>query len=103
MTYAYAQAAGATQGPSAFEAMVPFILIFGIFYFLLIRPQAKQRKLHHKFLSEMKRGDEVVTASGVLGRVEGITDKIVVLEVADNTKIKVLKYKISGPFKKENM
>ena len=99
MNIAYAQAAG---GPSAFEAMVPFILIIGVFYFLFMRPQIKQRKLHHKFLSELKRGDEVVTISGVLGRVEGITDKIVVLEVADNTKIKVLKYKISGPFKKEN-
>ncbi len=101
MWFAYAQSAN--EGPSALEAMVPFILIFAVFYFLMIRPQSKQRKLHGKFLSELKRGDEVVTVSGVLGRVEGVTDKIVVLEVADNTRIKVLKYKVSGPFKKENL
>ncbi len=101
MSLAYAQS-GQASGPSALEAMVPFILIFAVFYFLMIRPQSKQRKLHNKFLSELKRGDEVVTVSGVLGRVEGITDKIVVLEVSDDTKIKVLKYKIAGPFKKES-
>jgi preprotein translocase subunit YajC len=73
----------------------PFILIFGIFYFLIIRPQQKQRKTHAKFLEELKRGDEVVTSSGIIGTVSSISDKIVTVEIAENVKIKVLRGMIS--------
>ncbi len=90
---AHAQTAGGQ--PSAFEMFVPFIFIFVIFYFLIIRPQSKRQKDHQKFLNEVKRGDEVVTSSGILGRVEGITEQFVTLEIADGVKVKMLRNQIA--------
>ncbi len=78
-----------------FEMFVPFIFIFVIFYFLIIRPQAKRQKDHQKFLTEVKRGDEIVTSSGILGRVEGISDQFVTLEIADGVKVKMLRSQIA--------
>ncbi len=91
---AHAQAAAGAQ-PSAFEMFVPFIFIFVIFYFLIIRPQGKRQKEHLKFLGELKRGDEVVTSSGILGRIEGITEQYVTLEIADGVKVKMLRSQIA--------
>lgn len=91
---AHAQTATGTQ-PSAFEMFVPFIFIFVIFYFLIIRPQSKRQKEHQKFLTEVKRGDEVVTSSGILGRIEGITDQFVTLEIADGVRVKMLRSQIA--------
>ena len=91
---AHAQTATGAQ-PSAFEMFVPFIFIFVIFYFLIIRPQSKRQKDHQKFLAEVKRGDEIITSSGILGRVEGITDQFVTLEIADGVKIKMLRSQIA--------
>lgn len=91
---AHAQAAPGAQ-PSAFEMFVPFIFIFVIFYFLIIRPQGKRQKEHLKFLNELKRGDEVVTSSGILGRIEGITEQYVTLEIADGVKVKMLRSQIA--------
>ena len=91
---AHAQTAPGGQ-PSAIEMFVPFIFIFVIFYFLIIRPQSKRQKEHQKFLSEVKRGDEVVTSSGILGRVEGITEQFVTLEIADGVKVKMLRSQIA--------
>ncbi|MNL19641.1 preprotein translocase subunit YajC [compost metagenome] len=91
-----AQAQTATGGqPSAFEMFVPFIFIFVIFYFLIIRPQSKRQKDHQKFLADVKRGDEVVTSSGILGRIEGINDQFVTLEIADGVKVKMLRSQIA--------
>ncbi|MGZ3768610.1 MAG: preprotein translocase subunit YajC [Bdellovibrio sp.] len=96
MSTAQAQTAPAAGAqPSAFEMFVPFIFIFVIFYFLIIRPQSKRQKDHQKFLSEIKRGDEVITASGILGRVEGITEQFVTLEIADGVKVKMLRSQIA--------
>lgn len=92
-----AQAQTATGGgqPSALEMFVPFIFIFVIFYFLIIRPQAKRQKEQQKFISEIKRGDEVVTASGILGRIDGLTEQFVTLEIADGVKVKMLRNQIA--------
>ena len=86
----------AVQGPSAFEQFLPFIAIIAIFYFFMIRPQAKRHKEHQGFLEAMKRGDEVITNSGIYGTVEGITDRFVTLEVADDVRIRILKNQIAG-------
>lgn len=91
---AHAQTATGAQ-PSAFEMFVPFIFIFVIFYFLIIRPQSKRQKEHQKFLADVKRGDEVVTSSGILGRIEGITDQFVTLEIADGVRVKMLRSQIA--------
>lgn len=91
---AHAQATGGAATPSGFEMFVPFIFIFVIFYFLIIRPQAKKQKTHQKFVSELKRGDSIITTSGILGTIEGLTDTFVTLEIASGVKIKILRSQI---------
>lgn len=94
-TKAFAQqAGGGATAPSGFEMFLPFIFIFVIFYFLIIRPQAKRQKDHQKFVAELKRGESVVTTSGILGTIEGITDAYVTLEIADGVRIKILRSQI---------
>lgn len=92
---AWAQDAAA-KGPSTIEQFMPFIAIFVIFYFFMIRPQSKRHKEHVSFLGSMKRGDEVITNSGIYGTIEGITERFVTLEVADDVRIRILKNQIAG-------
>ncbi len=101
---AYAQTPGATQSkPSIIESLFPFILIFLVFYFLIIRPQTKQKQNHAKLLNELKKGDQVLTSGGILGKIDGLTEKFVTLEVANNVKIKMLRSQVAGFVKeKEN-
>jgi preprotein translocase subunit YajC len=91
-----------TAQPNLFESLLPIIVIFAVFYFLIIRPQSKKQKDHLGFLNTLKRGDEVVTASGILGTVDGLTDLYVTLEVASNVKIKVLRSQIASLAKNLN-
>ncbi|MAE74167.1 MAG: preprotein translocase subunit YajC [Bdellovibrionaceae bacterium] len=83
------------------EQFFPFIVVIGLFYFLMLRPQIKRQKQHHEFLSGMKRGQQVLTSSGILGTIEGLTDQFVVLEVADGVRIRIQKTAISGPAKED--
>ncbi len=83
-------------GPSNLEMLLPFVGMFAIFYFLIIRPQGKKLKEHDKFVTELKRGDEVVTTGGILGVIDGLTDSIVTLEVSSGVKMKILKKQIAG-------
>ena len=69
----------------------PLILIFGVFWFLLIRPQTKRQKEHKEMLSNLKKGDKVVTNGGIHGTVIGVADRVVVLKIAENVKIEVAK------------
>ena len=78
------------------SSFFPFIILGLLFYFLLIRPQQRKLKQHGDFLSKIKRGDEVLTSSGIFGRIEGLTDQFAVLEVADNVRIRILKSQISS-------
>lgn len=82
---------------------LPWILIFVIFYFLLIRPQQKRQKEHRMLLDSLRKGDKVVTSSGMFGTIVGINDKenIVVLKVSENVKIEFLKTSIAGRISKE--
>jgi len=82
------QSAG--QG-SAFSMFIPMLVVFAIFYFMIIRPQKKRDRDHQTFVSSLQKGDEVVTQSGLLGKITGVADKVITLEVAQNVKIKVLK------------
>lgn len=84
------------EGGSAFGMFVPLIVIFMIFYFLIIRPQKRKEVSHKKFLNELKKGDEVMTQSGIFGRVAGIADDVVTLEIANQVKIKVAKQFVAG-------
>lgn len=87
--YAMAGAGGEAQGAGGWMTILPLILMFGIFYVLLIRPQQKKAKEHKTFLDNLKRGDKVVTAGGLYGEITGMTDQTVTLEVADKIRVKV--------------
>ncbi|MCT4577688.1 preprotein translocase subunit YajC [Donghicola sp.] len=76
----------------AFAQFVPLILIFAIMYFLLIRPQQKKMKEHQNMVSNLRRGDQVVTQGGVIGKVSKVKDdNEVEVEIAENVKVRVVK------------
>jgi preprotein translocase subunit YajC len=79
------------QGLSPF---IPLILIFGIFYFLILRPQQKKVKLHQQFLTELKRGDMVITNSGIIGTIRTLSEKFVTLEVDEGVCMKIVRSQI---------
>ena len=90
ITPAYAQAAGGAGGGSFITSMIPLILIFVIFYFLLIRPQQKRAKEHKNMVDNLRRGDQVVTAGGILGKVTKVKEgEEVEVEIANDVKVKV--------------
>jgi preprotein translocase subunit YajC len=89
---------GAT-GSSGLEGLIsfaPLILIFVVFYFLLIRPQQKKQQQVKDMLSNLKRGDRVITSGGMLGTIEGLTDTTVQLKIANQVKVKFLRSAIAG-------
>ena len=74
------------------SSLVPLVLLFGIFYFLLIRPQQQRAKAHQQMVQAVKRGDTVVTAGGLVGKVAKVKDDgEVMVEIADNVLVRVLK------------
>ncbi|MGV6812524.1 MAG: preprotein translocase subunit YajC [Brevirhabdus sp.] len=88
-TPAYAQAAGGAGG--AFTSFIPLILIFAIMYFLLIRPQQKKLKEHKEMVDALRRGDQVVTQGGLIGKVVKVKDgDEVEVEIADGVKVRVV-------------
>lgn len=91
----------AAKKPTILESVFPFIIIFAVFYFLIIRPQAKQRKKHAAVLTQLKKGDEVITASGIYGKIEGMTEKFITLEVDQGVKLKMLRSQVLGLAKEE--
>jgi preprotein translocase subunit YajC len=83
-------------GGGGIAQLLPLLLMFVVFYFLLIRPQQKKMKEHREMLSNLKRGDGIVTQGGVLGKITGITDRTVTLEVAEKIRLRVLRSHIAG-------
>ena len=72
-------------------SFLPFIIIFVLFYFMLIRPQMKQAKEHRALLDSLKMGDEVISNSGILGRITKLNTQFIIIEVASNVEIKIQK------------
>lgn len=101
VAYAMGTAGAGGQGGSGWQAFVPIILMFAIFYFLLIRPQQKKAKDHRQMLSSLKKGDHVVSSGGLHGVVTGITDDIVTMEIAPKIRVKVSRGSISGIGKRD--
>ena len=89
---AFAEGAPGQGGVAPF---VPLLLIFGIFYFLIIRPQQKKQKLHAQFLTELKRGDMVVTNAGIVGTIKILSERFVTLEIDDGVCMKLLRNAVS--------
>ena len=87
---AWAQGSGSSGGMSGtLVSLVPFVLIFVLFYFLLILPQQKKQKQQKSMLEALKKGDKVITSSGIWGTVTNMGKDTVTLQVADNTKVKI--------------
>jgi preprotein translocase subunit YajC len=84
---AYAQTAPGLGGPGPMMTIFPFILIFVIMYFMVIRPQQKKSKQHQEMLNKLKKNDEVITSGGIYGKVIDLKDTVVTLEVAPNVRI----------------
>jgi preprotein translocase subunit YajC len=96
---AYAQAAGKNAGAGEqviFTTVIPLVFLFGIFYFLLIRPQAKKASDLQKMLAALKRNDEVITTGGLIGKVVELGDRVVVLEIAQNVRVRVERSQIGA-------
>jgi len=86
---AWAQASGGAGGGMDMMGLLPIVLMFVVLYFLMIRPQMKRAKDHKSMIEALQKGDEVVTAGGVVGRVAKISENYVSLQVADNVEITV--------------
>jgi len=82
---ALAQGGGASGSP--FPSLIMLLVLFGLFYMLLIRPQQKRQKEHREMTTNLAKGDEVVTQGGVLGRITKVSDAFVTVEIAEGTEI----------------
>ena len=99
---AFAQDAAAAGGTAAVLMQIaPLVLIFGVFYFLLIRPQQKKQKEHRELLTKLKRGDRVLTAGGIIGQVTRVKEGVdeIEVEIAPNVRVNVLRQTITDTFK----
>jgi preprotein translocase subunit YajC len=99
---AYAQAAAPAAGGDMFMSLLPLVLVFVIFYFLLIRPQQTKMKQHRQMLDNLKKGDQIVTGGGIVGKITRVeqSDNSLVVEIAPNTQVKVLRQTVSDLFSK---
>jgi preprotein translocase subunit YajC len=97
---AYAQ--GAPQA-DPFGFLLPMLVIFAAFYFLLIRPQQKRQKAHTQLVAGLAVGDEVLTAGGILGKVTAVSDHYATLQISDNVEIKIQKSTVSAVVPKGTM
>ena len=97
---AYAMGAAPQGGDGAASnplmSMLPLVLMFAIFYFLLIRPQQKKAKQHKEFLAALKKGDYVLTGGGIYGRIIDADGDVLTIEIAENLSIKVNRSFVSG-------
>ncbi|MDY6821643.1 MAG: preprotein translocase subunit YajC [Deferribacterota bacterium] len=87
----------ATKGGSPWTAFLPLIIIFLIFYFLLIMPQQKRNKKHKQMIESLKVGDEIITTSGIYGRIDSVVDQnTFIVEIAKGVKVKMNKNAVAG-------
>jgi len=92
MNIAYAMGqggAGAPGGSGGFTSFIPLILMFVIFYFLLIRPQQKKTKEHRQMVDNLKTGDRIITSGGLHGRITGVAENALTVEIAEKVRVKV--------------
>ena len=93
---AYALGGGGGEGAGGFGGFIPIILMFVIFYFLLIRPQQKKHKDHRTMVSNLKKGDRIITSGGLHGHITGIDDTTLTVEIADKVRVKVARSNVSA-------
>lgn len=101
ITPAYAQAAGDAGTAGLLSSLVPFVLIFVIMWFMLIRPQQKKMKEHRALVEGLRRGDQVITAGGLIGKVAKVKDDgEIEVEIADGVKVRVVRSTVTGVLSK---
>ncbi len=97
VAYAMAQPAGQSGGGSdTIMALLPMILIFAVFYIFLIRPQQKKAREQQDMISNLKKGDGIITQGGIYGKIAAVTDDVLTVEVADKVRIRVAKSYVAG-------
>ena len=97
LAYAMGQSgASGGQGGGGFAAFVPLILMFVIFYFLLIRPQQKKTKEHREMINNLRKGDRIITSGGIHGRVTGLSDTTLTVEISEKVRVKVNRGSVSA-------
>ena len=84
----------AAPQPSTLGMMLPFVMMAGVFYFLMIRPQQKKVKDHEVLVNTLQKGEEVITRAGIIGKIHGVAEKFITLEVDQNVRIKILKSQV---------
>ncbi len=102
LVYAMGTQPGGGQG-STMWSFLPIILIFVIFYFLLIRPQQKRSKEHRTLLSNLKVGDQILTSGGIYGKITGLRDDVITVEISDKVRVRVSRGHIAGVMKQDVM
>jgi len=94
---AHAQAAGgAAAAPNPIMSFLPLVILFGVFYFMLIRPQMKRAKEQRAMVAALNKGDEVLTNGGLLGRIDDISEQFVSLEIASGVVVKMRRDAVSA-------
>ena len=86
---------GSPEGAAGLFSLVPFILIFVVFYFLLILPQQRKQKQHKEMLTKLKKGDKIITSAGMWGSITRLDKETATVQVDDNTKVKIQRENIS--------
>ena len=97
---AFAQEAGGAAPGFDLISLLPLVLIFVVFYFLLIRPQQKKMKLHREMISALKRGDKVLTAGGIIGNIVKVEDGELLVEIAKDVRVRVARGTVSDVLSK---
>ncbi|HOP41860.1 MAG TPA: preprotein translocase subunit YajC [Geobacteraceae bacterium] len=100
LAYALGTPPGGATGSSSFMGFIPLILMFAIFYLLLIRPQQKKAKEHKALLESLQKGDQIVTAGGIHGKISAIDEGVVIVEIATGVNIRINKGYIASVTKK---
>ena len=92
---------GRPQGASFFTALIPFILVFVIFYLLIVMPQKNRQKKHQNMVEQLKPGDQIITSGGVYGTIMGVQPDRIELKVAANVKIDITKSSVAVILKQQ--
>ena len=100
---AYAQSAGEASSQSAFFQFIPLVLILGVFWFLIIRPQQKKQKAHQRMVDNLNKGDKVVTNGGIFGTIVKVGEDRITLEIASKVQINIERQQVSRMDKKSGV
>ena len=97
IVYAMGSSGGGSGQPAGgFSPLIPMILMFIIFYFLLIRPQQKKNKEHRQMIENLKKGDRIITGGGLHGRITGLSDTTLTVEISEKVRVKVNRSSIAS-------